>query len=341
MSIKRFIRGSACSFIFLIFSTYLAQAAEPRFSFPVDCEAGRDCWIVKYVDVEPRQNIGKDYHCGPHTHDDHKGTDIAIKDMITMEQGIAVKAAENGTVTRTLDNIDDVMPDSEDIAHIRKTRTACGNGVFIDHGEGWQTIYCHMKKGSLRVKTGDKVRRGEKIGKVGHSGLATFPHLHFGVFHNNRTIDPFTGHADTEGCGKKGQDLWRTNLSSDLYTVPALIAGGFSAHIPDFDSVRIDSYSPPAFRELKTSLFFWANYYGAQENDIINMEIIAPDGSVFAKKTHKQAQYSARQFYYIGQNAKRGLLQPGLYEGTITITRLYGGKPYGRSFKQSVYVGKQ
>ena len=63
-----------------------------------------------------------------------------------------------------------------------------GNFVLIDHGQGLSSYYLHMSK--TTVKTGDFVRRGEKIGEVGSTGRATGPHLHWEVRWNNVRIDP-------------------------------------------------------------------------------------------------------------------------------------------------------
>lgn len=56
-----------------------------------------------------------------------------------------------------------------------------GNSVVIDHGNGEFSVYAHLKPGSVRVHTGDRVTRGQQIGEVGSSGNSTEPHLHFQV----------------------------------------------------------------------------------------------------------------------------------------------------------------
>lgn len=84
--------------------------------------------------------------------------------------GNAVNAVADGTVVLTGDHF------------------YAGNSVYVDHGDGLISMNFHLE--SIAVKDGDKVKRGQTLGKVGGTGRATGPHLHIGLRWLGKRIDP-------------------------------------------------------------------------------------------------------------------------------------------------------
>ena len=76
-----------------------------------------------------------------------------------------------------------------------------GNSIFIDHGQGLITMYCHMSK--VHVKPGQWVAQGEKIGAIGKTGRVTGPHLHWAISLNDARIDPGLFFDDLKKSTKK------------------------------------------------------------------------------------------------------------------------------------------
>jgi len=84
----------------------------------------------------------------------------------------------------------DVAATNDGIVRITVDHIFSGKGVFIDHGLGFYTMYFHLSE--VLVKDGDLVTVGQIIGKVGATGRATGPHLHWGVKLNGARVNPYS-----------------------------------------------------------------------------------------------------------------------------------------------------
>lgn len=83
----------------------------------------------------------------------------------------------------------DVAATNDGIVRITVDHIFSGKGVFVDHGLGFYTMYFHLSE--ILVKDGDLVTAGQIIGKVGATGRATGPHLHWGVKLNGARVNPY------------------------------------------------------------------------------------------------------------------------------------------------------
>jgi murein DD-endopeptidase MepM/ murein hydrolase activator NlpD len=153
------------------------NAADLTFTvWPLDGANGKAWMINNYLDLNSNPTATRDYQnangseaC---TYDGHTGIDIDLPSFREMDNGTAiVRAAAPGTV-------EDVREDQFD----RNTScTGSWNFVRIQHANGYDSIYGHLKKNSVMVKKGDVVIAGQAIGIAGSSGCSTAPHLHFEV----------------------------------------------------------------------------------------------------------------------------------------------------------------
>ena len=107
-----------------------------------------------------------------------------ISSSMFYSYGADVIAVADGRVVDIVDEVPENVPriDGKVITPVPLTdRTNAGNMVSLKIGEGQYAHYAHLQPGSLRVKEGDRVRKGQLLGKLGNSGNSGGPHLHFQV----------------------------------------------------------------------------------------------------------------------------------------------------------------
>lgn len=83
----------------------------------------------------------------------------------------------------------DVAVTNDGVVRLTVDHIFSGKGVYVDHGLGFYSMYFHLSE--ILVKEGDTVRAGQVIGKVGATGRATGPHLHWGVKLNGARVNPY------------------------------------------------------------------------------------------------------------------------------------------------------
>ncbi len=105
--------------------------------------------------------------------------------------GKAVLAVADGRVITARDTLPDNIPGQGDAFHPAVPiglETVPGNTITLDLGGGQFAYYMHLQPGSLRVKAGDRVRRGQVLARLGVSGDAREPHLHFEVTNSPKSL---------------------------------------------------------------------------------------------------------------------------------------------------------
>lgn len=306
-----------------LLSMILASTAwAVEFDLPLDCPQ-EPCLIQNYYDHDPGPGW-MDYSCGSLSYDGHNGTDFRVS-YEDMEEGVPVYAAAPGRVVATRDGMDDVSMNQAPPGYI-KGREA-GNGVRIDHGDGWVTQYSHLKKGSILVKKGQVVDQGQQIGLIGLSGATTFPHVEFMVHYNNQAVGPFTGPEGKKGCGLGAHPLWSAAALEHLaYHGGGLLEHGFSDALPD---LKVGFHWGDVKAEIGPEapmLVYWLALYGVKKGDRLTVRITNPDGSLFGEKTDILERTQAQRIQYLGKKRSDGPWPSGLYVAHCILTRGAGGQ---------------
>lgn len=288
-------------------------AGQPVLSLPIDCVLGDTCHIQQFVDRDPGAGA-TDFRCGTLSYDGHKGTDFALRTLLDMKRGVDVLSAAPGVVRGTRNSVPDRYygPDSAEAVKGRE----CGNGVVIRHEDGWETQYCHMRQGSIRVREGDRVDRGTVLGHVGLSGRTQFPHLHLSVRHKGEVIDPF----DTSGskvCGVSAGSLWQVTPN---YVPGGLIDAGFAPAVPEFEEVKAGTATHERMPDNTGAIVLFAYAFGGLAGDKIQLQINGPDGP-FSNQEVTLERNQAQFFRASGRRLSKLSWPTGTYTGMVTMWR--------------------
>ncbi|HEY6837227.1 MAG TPA: peptidoglycan DD-metalloendopeptidase family protein [Geobacteraceae bacterium] len=212
-------------------------------TWPIGCMPGATClhdgsFHIGYPDVD---GDGRAFDCGAPGYVGHTGTDITIS---SIEESVPVFAADDGEVLwvsggkydhcpnenepdckpelqPVIPGLTNKSPTCTDFGPSCGTEDCClawgfnaGNFILIMHPDSPDaalTFYAHLRKGSIVVANGQRVKKGEKIAEVGSSGASLIPHLHFGVWKKRQgryeLTEPWAGR-----CGPNfTSSLWQYN----------------------------------------------------------------------------------------------------------------------------------
>lgn len=306
-----------------------AAAASPRFDLPIRCTPGRDCFVQNHFDRDPGPGW-RDFACGALSYDGHRGTDFRLSDLARMARGVEVLAAAAGRVVATRDGEPDLSVRERGIEAIAGREA--GNAVRIDHGGGWETQYSHLKRGSVRVRPGQRIERGEPIGLVGLSGKTEFPHVDFVVRRDGRAIDPYDPDPDPEpgsgstapACadGPTARSVWREELASVLrYVASGVLIAGFAAGEVDRAKAQFGAYAELPVEASAPALTFFVEAFGIRSGDRERVEIDGPGGVGLARAARTLDRNLAVRFAVAGKRAPAGGWAPGTYVGRYRLER--------------------
>lgn len=296
-------------------SAATALAGGPRLGLPIACEPGRTCWVQQYPDRDPAGGA-QDYACGQQTYDGHDGVDIRVRNTRTAADVVASAAG-------TVEAVRDGMPDrlvKDEAGRVALGNRDCGNGVVLDHGGGWQTQYCHLRQGSVAVRTGERVAAGQRLGAVGYSGMAEFPHLHLTVRKDGRAVDPFRMAAEPAGsCGGAADPLWTDGaLAALAYHRGGIIGFGFAPAAVDLAALQDGSLpgrTPEPGRPAVVA-HVWA--INLLDGDGLEITLEGPRGIAArnnATLDHSKAQY----MLFAGVKRPASGWPAGIYRASVRI----------------------
>jgi hypothetical protein len=303
----------------LVLALLPLQAHAFALHWPVDCTLGTTCFIQNFVDHDSSAGA-HDFACNPSSYNTHNGTDIRLRTLAAMRAGVAVKAAAAGTVIGTRNTIADNGVDAE--GTVRIAGKECGNGVHLEHTDGYRTQYCHLKQGSIRVRTGQQVKAGEVLGQIGLSGKTEFPHLHLSVWKDGVHLDPFTATPMSSACASAqattARGLWASTVA---YQPTALLGDGFANSTPDKHQLRDTPASLATMQRNAPALIYWVDLMNLRAGDVLSLSITAPDGRVVAQKSMPFNKPFADYFAYIGSKNGGKAWAAGTYRATAVLMR--------------------
>ncbi|MEM7547745.1 MAG: M23 family metallopeptidase [Pseudomonadota bacterium] len=305
MTLTRLALAAACA---------ASPAAALELEIPVRCELGRYCYIQSYVDRDPGPG-STDFTCGALSYDGHKGTDFRLQTFADLTRNIAVLAAAPGHVRAVRDGEPDTGRDAFTPGR------DCGNAVVIDHGEGWETQYCHLARSSVEVQVGQIVEAGTRLGLIGYSGNTEFPHLHLSVRQDGIPIDPFDARSIAESCSLADTEaLWSAAALEELtYQPGGIVDAGFAPGAVDLEVIRTGKTAD--FKPDSPAFVFWARFYGLSAADTVAIRLLRPSGEVLVESDTVMPRNRAEHMLFAGRKRPESGWPPGTYQAIAEIIR--------------------
>ncbi|MFA5949333.1 MAG: M23 family metallopeptidase [Hyphomicrobium sp.] len=314
-ALRGFLFLAAC----MLACTPADAQSQIELSLPVACDTASPCMVQNYVDHDRGPGV-RDYACRAATYDAHDGTDFRLG--AADATAVDVIAAAPGKVKGVRDGVADIFVRDGGKEGVKGRE--CGNGLVIDHGGGWETQYCHMRHASLAVRPGDTVVRGQRLGRVGFSGLADFAHLHLTVRYKGAAVDPFLYPAPEDSCATDpatANGLWDAPAREALrYLDGQIIGAGFSpAALQIGDLER--SAKPAAPTPESPRLLFFVRAMNMRANDRLRIHVTGPAAFAADATTEPLDRHKAIYLGYSGKALKAARWPAGDYVGVGEVLR--------------------
>jgi murein DD-endopeptidase MepM/ murein hydrolase activator NlpD len=254
------------------------------------------------------------------TYDGHDGTDFRVMSLDAAAKGVAVLASAPGKVKAVRDGVEDRLATAPGDTAGRE----CGNGVVIDHGEGWETQYCHMKRASVTARVGDSVAAGAPLGQVGYSGRAQFAHVHLTVRRNGKKIDPFSGKDLDGACALEdtalASSLWEAKLRPSLaYADAVVIEAGFAGGPVSPHDAEQGAIAAPA--PQSPALIFYARLINMRKGDGLRVTVTGPGDFSAVSNTAPIDRTKAHFVAFAGKKRTAERWAAGRYQGQVEVLR--------------------
>ncbi|MBR1224209.1 M23 family metallopeptidase [Bradyrhizobium sp. AUGA SZCCT0176] len=290
-----------------------------RLGLPVNCKMGLDCFVQQMPDIDPGQAT-LDPLCGQATYQGHTGWDIRLRTLSDIARDVPVISVADGTVSRIRDGIPDQIFDAANDRHDLHDM-ACGNGIIIDHQGGLSSQYCHLKTGSLAVRSGMFVRKGERIGSIGSSGVAEFPHVHLSVRQDGKLVEPLTGKAlrsESPVCGDLSGSLFDAASKRALVQAPVTILDVGLANAPPELGNLVRSGGPPLATGGGNSTIAWVWAINVDQGSRFRIKLVGPGETTLID--HATTELPRRKANYLAYVGRKAGVKAGTYLLSVEIT---------------------
>src|SRR6267142_4124221 len=316
-----YLAVSICLIVGGVGSLLSASRADERISLglPVNCKLGHDCFVQQMPDVD-RGDGTLDPLCGQVTYQGHTGWDFRLRSLNDVAHDVSVIAVADGMVSRVRDGVPDQIFDAAN-DRIRLRDKECGNGMVIEHQGGLSSQYCHLKNGSLSVRSGAQVRKGERIGSIGSSGVAEFPHVHLSVRLDGKMVEPLTGKTlgnEAFVCGDLSGSLLDT-ASREALVQPAvaILDVGMAAAPPELSNL-VRAGGPPLATSRSNSTVAWLWAINVDEGSRFRIRLVGPgETTLIDHTTNALARRKANYLSYVGRKVG---VKTGTYHLSVEIT---------------------